>query len=41
MSFESQERIGIRGLNIIELDSMMTCCGEEALIRGDAESIDL
>jgi hypothetical protein len=41
MSFESKKRVGIRGLNVIKLDGMMTCCGEEALVRGDAESIDL
>lgn len=41
VTFESQERVGVRGLDVIELDGMVTSSREESLVGGDAESIDL
>ena len=36
VALESQERVGIRRLDIVELYSMMTSSCEEALVRRDA-----
>ena len=41
MAFEGEERVGVGGLDIVELDRMVTSSRKETLVRRDAESIDL
>lgn len=41
VAFERQERVGVRGLDVVELDGMMTSGSQVSLIRRDAEAIDL
>lgn len=32
VALEGQERVRIRGLDVIELDGMMPCCSQETLV---------
>ncbi len=41
MAFEREDGIGIRGLDVVELDRMVARSSEEALIWRNAEAIDL
>jgi hypothetical protein len=41
MAFENQERSRIGRADIKELNCVVAGCSEEALVGGDAESIDL
>jgi hypothetical protein len=41
VTFEGHHGVGVGGLDVIELDIVVTTGGEEALIGGDAETIDL
>ncbi len=41
VSFESQKRIGVRGLDVVELYAVMPSCGKKPFIRGDAETVNL
>ena len=38
---ECEHRIWVRGADVIELDVVIACCGEVALVGGDAEAVDL
>ena len=41
MALEGHGWVGVGGLDVEELDIMASCCGEETLVRGDTETIDL
>lgn len=41
MTFEGHHGVGVGGLNVIELDIVVTAGGKEAFIGSDAETIDL
>lgn len=41
MAFEGEKWVRVGGLDIIQLDSMMTSGGQELLVRRDRETIDL
>jgi hypothetical protein len=41
VAFEGQDGIGICGLDLVELDGVVAGGGEEALVGGDAEAVDL
>jgi hypothetical protein len=41
VAFECEQRVGVGGLDVEELDGMVACGGEVALVGGDAEAVDL
>jgi hypothetical protein len=41
MTFESKERVWVGGLDIVELDGMVTSGGKKALVGGYAKTVDL
>lgn len=41
MALERQQRVRVGGLDVVELDSVVARGGEEALVGGDAEAVDL
>lgn len=41
MSLEGQKRVRVGGLDVVELDVVVAGGGEEALVGGDAEAVDL
>jgi hypothetical protein len=41
VALKCEERIGIRRLDVVQLDRMVAGGGEEALVGGDAQSVDL
>lgn len=41
MPLERQQRVRVGGFDVVELDGVVARGGEEALIRGDAEAVDL
>lgn len=41
VTFEGHHRVGVSGLDVEELDIIVTRSGKESLIRGDAQAIDL
>ena len=41
MALECQQRIWVRGLDVVEFDVVVAGSGEEALIGGDTEAVDL
>jgi hypothetical protein len=41
MTFESEERVRIGGLDVVELDSVVASGSEEAFVWRDAETVDL
>ena len=41
MSIESEDRIGVRGLDVVELDGVVAGGCQVAFVGGDAEAVDL
>lgn len=41
VAVESEDRVGVRGFDVVELDGVVPCGGEVALIGRDAEAVDL
>jgi hypothetical protein len=41
VTLKGEERVGVGRLDVVELDGVVAGGGEEALVRGDAEAIDL
>jgi hypothetical protein len=41
MALEAEQRIGVRGFDVIEFDGVVAGGGEESLVRRDTEAIDL
>ncbi len=41
MTFESEEGVRVRGLDIVELDTVVTRGSQESIVRRDTKAIDL
>jgi len=41
VAIEGEEGVWVRGLDVVELDCVVACSGEETLVWRDAEAIDL
>jgi hypothetical protein len=41
VAVEGEDRVGVRRLDVVELDGVVPCGGEVALIGRDAEAVDL
>lgn len=41
VTLKGHDRVGIGGLDVVELNIVVASSGKEALVRGDAEAIDL
>lgn len=41
VTFESEDGVGVRGFEVVELDVLVSCGCEKALVGRDAEAVDL
>lgn len=41
VAFKCQDRVWVRGFDIVELDAVVACGGKKALVRRDTEAVDL
>lgn len=41
VTFKCQDRVRVRGLDVVKLDTVVACSGKKTLVRRDAKAVDL